>query len=272
MKFVLTEIILVAIARLVGDAQADAPRSPSHSDLSYAFERHCLSHVDPKNQQVVGKAKRVRAVLSWALDNDPEAGYKLALTLLQDVKVSGGFRPESTNYAGRDAIQGAIEAFREQGLILTEEGSLVRQSIEGLRGRELTEAMRKYADRARRGAEDAALLSGTSKDLLEATAAHVITQKFGTYPQQANFAALLGQAFIALGLATPEDKNENFEAPHRTMERGMFNTAIGINKLRNKQGTGHGRPWLPTIKESEAKAAIEMAGVISSYMIDKLSN
>ncbi|MCS5980323.1 hypothetical protein LNO78_05370 [Klebsiella pneumoniae subsp. pneumoniae] len=81
MKFVLTEIILVAIARLVGDAQADAPRSPSHSDLSYAFERHCLSHVDPKNQQVVGKAKRVRAVLSWALDNDPEAGYKLALTL-----------------------------------------------------------------------------------------------------------------------------------------------------------------------------------------------
>ncbi|WP_227645079.1 hypothetical protein, partial [Klebsiella pneumoniae] len=86
----------------------------------------------------------------------------------------------STNYAGRDAIQGAIEAFREQGLILPEEGSLVRQSIEGLRGRELTEALRKYADRARRGAEDAALLSGTSKDLLEATAAHVITQKFGT--------------------------------------------------------------------------------------------
>lgn len=168
MKFVLTEIILVAIARLVGDAQADAPRSPSHSDLSYAFERHCLSHVDPKNQQVVGKAKRVRAVLSWALDNDPEAGYKLALTLLQDVKVSGGFRPESTNYAGRDAIQGAIEAFREQGLILTEEGSLVRQSIEGLRGRELTEALRKYADRARRGAEDAALLSGTSKVILPA--------------------------------------------------------------------------------------------------------
>ncbi|HHL1606407.1 TPA: abortive infection family protein [Klebsiella pneumoniae] len=46
----------------------------------------------------------------------------------------------------------------------------------------------------------------------------------------------------------------------------------GAGQLRNKQGTGHGRPWLPTIKESEAKAAIEMAGVISSYMIDKLSN
>lgn len=156
------------------------------------------------------------------MDNDPEAGYKLALTLLQDVKVAGGFRPESTNYAGRDAIQGAIEAFREQGLILTEDGSLVRQSIEGLRGRELTEALRKYADRARRGAEDAALLSGTSKDLLEATAAHVITLKFGTYPQQVNFPALLGQAFVALGLATPEDKIENLEAPHRTMERGCL--------------------------------------------------
>lgn len=272
MKFDLTEIILVAIARLVGDAQADAPRFPSHSDLSFAFEKHSLLHVDPKNHQPVGKTKRVRKVLSWALDNAPESGFKLAMTLLQDVKVAGGFRPESTNYAGRDAIQGAIEAFKEQGLILTEEGSLTRQSVEGLRGGELTEALRKYADRARRGAEDAALLSGTSKDLLEATAAHVITQKFGIYPQQANFSALLGQAFVALGLATPEDKREGLEAPHRTMERGMFNTAIGINKLRNKQGTGHGRPWLPTIKESEAKAAIEMAGVISSYMIDKLES
>ncbi|WP_237376833.1 abortive infection family protein [Raoultella terrigena] len=271
MKFDLTEAILVAIARLVGDAQAESPRSPSHSELSYAFEKHGLAHVDPKNQQAVGKTKRVRTILSWALDHDPDAGQKLAYTLLQNVRVAGGFRQESSNYAGRDAILGAIEAFKDQGLILTDSGSLQSQNIEGLRGRELTDALRKYADRAKRGAEDAALLSGTSKDILEATAAHVLTQKYGTYPKQANFSALLGQAFITLGLATPADKVEGErEEAHRSLERGMFETAIGINRLRNKQGTGHGRPWLPTIQDSEAKAAIEMAGVIAGYMLDKL--
>ncbi|ENT2836780.1 MAG: abortive infection family protein [Klebsiella sp.] len=270
MRFDLTEAILVALSRLVGDAQAESPRSPSHSELSYAFEKHGLAHIDPKNQQTVGKTKRVRTVLSWALDNNPDAGQKLAYTLLQNVKVAGGFRKESSNYAGHDAILGLIESFKEQGLILTESGSLLTQNIEGLRGRELTDSLKKYADRARRGAEDAALLSGTSKDLLEATAAHVLTQKYGAYPQQANFPALLGQAFIALGMATPVGQTQDNEPPHSSLERGMFETAVGINRLRNKQGTGHGRPWIPSIKDYEAEAAIEMAGVIASYMLDKL--
>lgn len=89
MRFDLTEAILVAVARLVGDAQAESPRSPSHSELSYAFEKHGLAHVDPKNQQAVGKTKRVRTVLSWALEHNPDAGQKLAYTLLQNVRVAG---------------------------------------------------------------------------------------------------------------------------------------------------------------------------------------
>lgn len=196
----------------------------------------------------------------------------LALGLLDFIKErKGQLFPELTLHLGSYGhyfSRWFIVAFKEQGLILTEDGSLARQSVEGLRGRELIEALRKYADRARRGAEDAALLSGTSKDLLEPQQ-HTLTPKNLGLTRNNR---MLGQAFVALGLATPEDKIEGLEASHRTMERGMFNTAIGINKLRNKQGTGHGRPWLPTIRESEAKAAIEMAGVISNYMIDKLES
>jgi hypothetical protein len=33
----------------------------------------------------------------------------------------------------------------------------------------------------------------------------VITVKFGSYPQQTNFPALLGQAFIAHDMPTPEE-------------------------------------------------------------------
>lgn len=50
----------------------------------------------------------------------------------------------------------------------------------------------------------------------------------------------------------------------------MFQTACAINRLRNKEGTGHGRPWLPSITNTEATAAIEMVGSIASFLLNKL--
>ena len=41
-------------------------------------------------------------------------------------------------------------------------------------------ALSSYVERARKGGEDAALLTGTAKDLLEATAAYVLTEINGT--------------------------------------------------------------------------------------------
>lgn len=40
--------------------------------------------------------------------------------------------------------------------------------------------------------------------------------------------------------------------------------------MRNKQGTGHGRPWVADLRLSEAKAAIEFIGVLSELMLDNL--
>lgn len=270
MKIPVTEMTITAITKMVDDAKADGYREPSHSELGFAIDRAGLTNADPKSQgQTVGKAKRVRAVLYWALENNLEAGEKFFETIFTKVKVSGGFRKESPNYVGLEAIRGAIDAFKSEGLILTSDGTIQPQNLDSLHGRELTDALRTYSNRARKGAEDVALLSGTSKDLLEATAAHILTQKYGSYHKQSNFQALLGQAFIALGLATPEEEYKASEAPQRSMERGMYHSAIGVNRLRNKQGVGHGRPWLPTITESEARAAIETAGVIVGYMLDK---
>ena len=65
-KAPVNDAIIVAVARLVDDAQSGT-REPSHSDLEFQINRAGLSDGDPKVQgQVVGKAKRVRATLSWA--------------------------------------------------------------------------------------------------------------------------------------------------------------------------------------------------------------
>lgn len=272
MALPITDLIVATVSKMVDDSQSGAYREPSHSDLDFYIGRAGLSNIDPKVQgQTVGKAKRVRAVLSWALDNDQAAGGKLVESLISKIRASGGFRETSENYVGNDVILRAVDAFSTEGYVLAMDGDLRSKNLEALSGRNLTEALRAYARRAKKGSEDAALLSGTSKDLLEATAAHVITVKFGAYPQQANFPALLGQAFVALGMATPEDPPSSTEAPCRVMERGMYHVAVGVNRLRNKEGTGHGRPWSSGITKVEAEAAVEVAGVIAGYMLDKLN-
>lgn len=66
----------------------------------------------------------------------------------------------------------------------------------------------------------------------------------------------------ALGLATPHDTAQSGEPPQRRIERAMYELACGVNLLRNKQGTGHGRPWVPTASKADARAAIEAMGLV----------
>ena len=121
--------------------------------------------------------------------------------------------------------------------------------------------------RAKRGVGDAALITGTGKDLLEATAAHVLMQRFGSYPSSSNFPTLLGQAFIAVGLATSHEPSQPTDPPHKRMERAMYDMGCAINYLRNKEGSGHGRPWLPGITDADARAAVELMGVIAERLL-----
>ena len=254
---------------MVDDAQRT--REPSHSDLEFHISRIGLSAADPKMQgQTVGKAKRIRAILSWAVNQDSVKGEELVHALLSLIRGFGGFRATSPNYIGAEVIQDGIKAFREEGFILTLDGELHAELLDSLSSRELTAALRRYSDRAQRAVEDAALLAGTGKDLLEATAAHVLVEKWGSYSASANFPALLGQAFVALGLKTPEDHRRDGEPYNCRLERALYESACAINTMRNKEGTGHGRPWLPTVSTDQAKRATQLMGIISELLLDKL--
>lgn len=268
-----TDTIAHALMQLVDDSNNNGTyREPSHADIEFHVNQAGLGQHDPKQQgQLIGKAKRVRAVLYAAMDSNPAAASRFAAGLLAKVRACGGFRDSSPNFVGREAIANATTAFDAEGFILGEDGSLSPKLLTSLRGVQLTDALAAYARRAQKGAQDAALVAGTGKDLLEATAAHALETLQGRYPTGANFQGLLGMAFVALELAVPEIPEQPGEPPVKAMERGMFNSALGVNRLRNKQGTGHGRPWLPTLSDEEVKAAIEIVGTVSAYMLAKLS-
>lgn len=77
MPALLTDSVIIVVARLVDDAQTKT-RESSHSDIEFQIQRSRLAAGDPKAQgQLVGKAKRVRGTLSWALENDLAAGESL---------------------------------------------------------------------------------------------------------------------------------------------------------------------------------------------------
>ena len=264
----LSDAIVIAVARLVDDAQAEKSREPTHSDLEFQFSRAQLTQADPKSQgQAVGKAKRVRAVLSWALENAQDEGEVVAAAVISLIRAKGGFRESSPNYVGKDAVRDAIDAFRMEGCSLAEDGELQSTALDTLSGEDMTVALEAYVRRARRGSQDAALLVGTGKDLLEATAAHVIQSRFGSYPTQANFPTLLGQAFTVLGLATPQLPMAAKEPPQRRLERALYEAGCAVNALRNKEGAGHGRPWAAAVSDAEARASIQLIGIVASFML-----
>jgi len=258
------------MSKMVDDSQA-ATREPSHYDIEHEFQRAGLLNADPKQSgKPVGKAKRVWFVLTWAIDNNLEAGEKLVTLLLALVRSVGGFREDSPNFAGFDAIKNLQAAFKNEGYLLFPDGTINRVVLENLNNVEKHKVLLAYAHRAIKGASDAALVVGTSKDLMEAVAAYILQTKWGSYSQQSNFPTLLGQAFTALGLATPQQPVQPGEPAQRRIERALYDLACSINKLRNKEGTGHGRPFISTVTPEEAKTAIESIGLISEYLLSKL--
>jgi hypothetical protein len=264
----LTDAVIVAVSQLVDDAQTER-REPSHSDLTFQIDRAGLTEGDPnKSGLPVGKAKRVRATLSWAMEYDPESGGSLVHSLIGVIRGHGGFRETSQNYVGQQTIENAIASFAEEGYELAPDGQLRPKLLDNLSGVALTEALAAYVRRAKRGVDDAALVTGTGKDLLEAIAAHIHLERYGMKSSISNFPTLLGQVYLSLGLATPHDPQVSGEAPNRRIERAMYELACGVNQLRNRQGTGHGRPWLPTVSTTEARAALEFMGVIGEYLLD----
>jgi hypothetical protein len=133
-------------------------------------------------------------------------------------------------------------------------------------------ALRSYVVRAQQGFSDSVLVVGTDKDLLEATAAHVLTEQYGSASDQSDFPTLLGQAFHALGLDAQRPKAEKggLDGARTALHVALYELGLSVNRLRNKSGAGHGRPFLPSLSPGEVRAATEAVGLIAGRLLDGL--
>jgi len=259
----LTDKIALEIANV-------ATRHVTHYDI-WTFARECeLADADPRAaRETVNKERRIRAILTWAMKNSYENGCAFAEKLLLFTGSCGGLRPESPNYE-EEAVANLRRVLVSEGFQLSPDGEILPIVLDVLSDADLTEPLQAYVRRAQKGCEDAALVVGTGKDLLEAIAAYVLHQLRGATEFPHNFPSLLRQAFEALGLKTPADKVVNGEPPQHRLQRALFDAACAVNTLRNKEGTGHGRPWLPNVTEEEARLAIQVMGIVGDMLLTAL--
>lgn len=252
-------------------AVVDANRPPTHDDLTRLFRDTKLTKGDP-GMDGTGKLKRMRAVIAYALTNDRVAGGKLVNRLIKAVRASGGFRTDSPTYIGEDVYRNLRDAFRTTGFELDSDGELRPMLLDNVPEAEQHEVLKTYVRRIRKGATDAPLVTGSGKDLLEATARSVLDSTGKSY-SGTDFPGTLFHAFDALNLPTPDipameafRQSLSSDARER-VQQVLYLLGCEINKLRNEQGTGHGRAFAATVSDQEAKTAVQAMALISELLL-----
>jgi hypothetical protein len=248
---------------------------PSHDEIRVLVRRAGLERLDPeRTADRPGKMKRVRGVLFAAAKSQPREGEQLVRSLVDAIRAKGGFRPGSANYPGGQVVEALRAALRNEGIDLDDEGNLRPMHLESLDGRELTDALQSYVRRARKGGWDAALVLGTAKSLEEAAARHVLKQRTGEYPAHGNMPTTLYAAFTTLGMAVPgsfviDALSSN---PREAIQQATWLLAVAVNRFRNAEGEGHGRPDVAHTRPAEADLVGLAAALVTQLLLDANEN
>lgn len=230
---------------------------PTHTALSAVFKRCGYGDAVPysaiSREMQPNKEVRVTETLAAAA-RETSRSLELVTALLGLYKAQGFFRradaPEE-EAARRNFVDGAKQAFSRIDWELSDSGDLRPASIGSvvsIQGRPAIEAQLK---RLRESTLDAALLIGTSKELLESAAKYVLEAFSVPYRSAADFDELWHHARDRLGLLPTQ---VDMSAPGANEVREILQSAWTIvrttNQIRNIEGTGHGRT-LPTVMTPE---------------------
>jgi hypothetical protein len=218
---------------------------------------------------------RVRTVLTEAVQTNGVGGTRLVETLLARMRVRGCFDPHSENYprSGAPVVTSAQRAFQRIGWTLDDEDRLSPEVLTGLDHHQQRRAIEATIDRIRRSPNDAALLMGTAKELLETTARYVLEEVGQPARRDAGFAELLHFARERLDLL-PQQVSQGNPAGRTVREvyDGLWKVARAVNELRNAEGTGHGRTKLPTVSAETARVVVHAASLLSALLLDTLDS
>lgn len=223
---------------------------PTHNDLDIAFRRAGVSSPQGDGVWSISKAKRVLAAFDQT-DGDT-SGHLEALirSLTTALTTKGVFEwPD-------ERTKSLLEQLRKQldriGWGLSEAGTLTPLGIIDVqvRGRD---ALEQQLKRLRDSGDDISLMLGAAKDALEAAAKFVLEERGQSYQPDESLDALVNRAMKLAGISTrPADVTSEASKALATINQTVPKIAEAVRKVRNDQGSGHGRTAMATMSKAEA--------------------
>lgn len=241
---------------------------PSHTALTSAFTQGGYGDDDPYDGSLPNKERRVQVVVAAAARR-PRRARELVEALLTVLRVGGAFDAEREAH-DRDAVRTLQRALHRLGWQLDEDGYLSPLGVADLTtgGRP---ALDETLERLRRASEDSALLLGTAKDMLESVVKFVLDELSVPYGPNTSFDELWFHARDRLGIHPKQvAANQPGAAAIQAVLQSAWTIAEATNKIRNLQGTGHGRTLPTGVTREMALFVVREACSVAEFVLTTL--
>jgi len=212
---------------------------PSHSGLDTIFGKLAIDspETDPQGRNI-NKVKRLRAAFDKADARGEETTISLVKEIVEEMRFKGVFA--STDEQTREMIGALRVSLERAGGRLTDHGRLEPLTL----GPAIEAGGRQTVDRLQSRLRDPSLdpgaILGTSKDLLEATAKHLLKEYSPDTPA-GDMPGVVGQAMRAAGLSSiPREIDSTNAKAVAVLRQQVLRTADAVTSTRNTAGDGHG--------------------------------
>lgn len=238
---------------------------PSHSSLTSAFLAAGLANLTPYvpgSLQNLNKVERITEA-GRAVWRHPTGGRRLVEELLSVYRVSGIFAEPNLDM-DKSVLRSALQ---QQGWALDEEGRLEPLGEIHLEVGD-RQALNDQLNRLRRNTEDAALLLGTAKELLESVGKFVLEEGNRLPDRKMDFPEVMTLAMEQLGLMPVQvDASTEGGKQIRKVYQAIRTVVEAINELRNEHGTGHGRTLPSGVSVEAARFMIRQATIVAEMLL-----
>ncbi|GHD13183.1 abortive infection family protein [Zhihengliuella salsuginis] len=242
---------------------AESP--PTHSDMDIAFRRAGVLSPREEESRSISKPKRIMNAFSQVVGDADGRVEALIGALANALATKRIFESSDTG------TQGMVAELRTQlakvGWEVGDTGDLSsRGEIDVQTGGR--EAMEKQIQRLRKSGDDISLMLGAAKDALEAAAKFVLVERHQTCRPDESVEALVRRAMTHAGISTrPADVDNEASKALATLNQAVPKIAEAVRKVRNDQGSGHGRTEMASMSMPEATFIRDLTVSVVNFLL-----
>lgn len=240
---------------------------PTHSDMDLAFRRAGVSSPQGSGFPSISKSRRITNAFDDAEDKAPDRTSSLIKALTSALATKRVF--EESDVVTQQMLTRLRADLARIGWKLSDAGELSPLgTIEVQTGGR--EALDQQLKRLRNSSDDVSLMLGASKDALEAAAKFVLEERHQTFRPDEPVEALVNRAMKLAEISVrPTDASNESSKALATFAQTVPKIAEAVRKVRNDQGSGHGRTAVASLSLAEASFVRDLTLSVVNFLISE---